>query len=929
MAKNFNNLNNKTMRKIFANAKSLLMGLVMVSAVTLSATSCSDQYDDSAIREEIEKLKQELAELRSQVENEITTLKALVEGLVTVIDVEDKGNGVVIITLSDDSKLVVNTKAEANPDNVVTIIEIDGVKCWGFYNTYGDVEPVIIDGHYVPVVAVTPEVRVSDDGRAIEVSFDGGETWVVTGYTQSEADTMIVGVEVVYSDWQTDQSGNPIPLYCELTLADGSTIRVGMRGGKFILPTDTIYAPYATDRYFYVTVEDAADYMTEIPTGWGADIKYLDDSATYEMVFHAPSYEAVQSGSAVGEGTFKMMIVFNDGTSAIIRVMLTTEPVKVKFINDGVRMEAGYGCDYLLYGLVTTTAFSADKICTNANKFLSGEAVNGIYETAFFDTTITEVPFSDIFNQKFVAGREYTFWYVVPRYEETTGGQYVLVEEIMTKIYKHSEVSFEVVESSFFDLNIAFSAVGTNGYVVGYNLASKFNAEEMAKNYTNNSYYVDNNLQEDATYEGSFLEFYNSYEPNLTPGTEYVAWYLAKNEEGVYAAEDFKVWPVTTRDFEMGGEYEISVVGEPVIDYTSIEVSLSTDDHIIMYYATVPTYEASAYPTDELAIDMLRRVGSVKISSDPVTAVYRGKDPAEKVTIFAVAANAEGKYSKVYKQNFTTKEITYNGLEPVVEVSSLKADDFRVKVSCEGASKYMYVVCQTADSVWKDVYGGTIKRAGNYMLMNPNGVGVRHSDDSNYALVDGEFHIDGLMIDEEYVIVVVAVDENGVSKGVGTYFKPMTNLGEFVYASDPNWSVGKPEIILGECLELEFFNIVWYVAPQEGYTVYTVALFDDFIEEEGLTTPEKLAAYIKTNGTVCEYSADGYVHSWKEYADLDGDGRFGPDDYIYYEENVPGVFNHFFYGTKGQTKIFTTWCDADGNFHEAFMVDPSSAAVTE
>ena len=71
MAKNFNNLNNKTMRKIFANAKSLLMGLVMVSAVTLSATSCSDQYDDSAIREEIEKL--QLEALKKQIDNAFKT----------------------------------------------------------------------------------------------------------------------------------------------------------------------------------------------------------------------------------------------------------------------------------------------------------------------------------------------------------------------------------------------------------------------------------------------------------------------------------------------------------------------------------------------------------------------------------------------------------------------------------------------------------------------------------------------------------------------------------------------------------------------------------------------------------------------------------------------------------------------------------------
>ena len=64
---------------------------------------------------------------------------------------------------------------------------------------------------------------------------------------------------------------------------------------------------------------------------------------------------------------------------------------------------------------------------------------------------------------------------------------------------------------------------------------------------------------------------------------------------------------------------------------------------------------------------------------------------------------------------------------------------------------------------------------------------------------------------------------------------------------------------------------------------------------------------------------------------MDNDGTFDDDDYIYHEEETVGVYNHYFYGTKGQSMIYTTWCDSEGNFHAPFMIDPAEEGnvVTE
>ena len=917
------------MKRFFMNMKSYVVATLILATMSSTVVSCTDAYDDTKVWEEIDKIKEELAQLRADVANEINAIKALIDGSITVEEVVANDDGSTEVKLSDGTSLMVYPDRGEHPKNIITVKEKDGVMYWAIYNERGGVEFIYNDsGERIPVVDVKPQVRANDNNGTIEVSFDGGNTWHVTGYTPSTSDSMITGVKVVYSEWQTDNNGKHIPLYCELTLADGNTIKVGMRGGKIILSVDTIFAPYGTDRTFYITAEDAADYLTEVPAGWGCNIKFRETNSAYEMVFKAPTYEAITNGSAVAEGTFKMMIVFNDGTSAIARIHLTTEPVKIKFIDETVRMEAGYGCDYMLYGMVST--FNQETLTTNINRFLNGETIKGIYEVGFFETTTAEVAIADIFTQKLVAGREYTFWYAVPRYDEE-GTPYVLTEEVMSKIYKHGEVSFEVTSTSFFDVDIKFSAQGTNGYIMGYSETSKFDVAERVFFLNENEYYFDFNLLEDQTYEGSFLGMYDkTYNATLLPGVEYTVWYVAKNDGERYDVEDVKTWSFTTQDLVMGGDLEI-IASEPVVDYATIDMEFNTAGHIILYYNVVPYYEATAYSTDELAIAMLRRDGRINITTESVRMHYTGKEPGERVTLFAVAADAEGNFGKIFKQELRTKDIEYNDLKVSLEMTSEKADDLRIKVSCDGAQKYMYIVCRTADEDWKQVYGGTIKRAGNYMIINPNNYNIRHSDDPDYALVDGEIKLDGLMIDDEYVIVVVAVDENGISEGAGLYFKPMTNLGNFVAADDANWEVGKPTITVGECLNTEFFNITWYVTPQEGYTAYSAVLFPSFIEEEKINTPEKLAAYLKTNGTVCEYSADGYVHSWKEYADLDNDGTFGDDDYIYHEEETVGVYNHYFYGTKGQSMIYTTWCDSEGNFHAPFMIDPAEEGnvVTE
>ena len=221
--------------------------------------------------------------------------------------------------------------------------------------------------------------------------------------------------------------------------------------------------------------------------------------------------------------------------------------------------------------------------------------------------------------------------------------------------------------------------------------------------------------------------------------------------------------------------------------------------------------------------------------------------------------------------------------------------------------------------------------------MNPNSSYVY--DTEEYPLTDGSIFLSGLNTETEYVLVCVAVDENGViSQPATCYFEPIANIGNMVKRTDANWAEGKPVITLGPTTEVEFFNFVWYTTPQKGYVAYSMVdhpanLVSDYYGTN-VNTPEKLIAYIVAGcdngkrdcGHKCEYREDGnYSRTWEEMEDLNGDGRIDPDEWVtHYEDGFPGVYNFYFYGTKGEHRVYVTWVGEDGNFHEPFVFNPAT-----
>ena len=921
------------MRKIFTNFKAM-MAAVVAMAVVAGAVSCT--YDDTALWKEIDKIKKEVEQMRADLDNVLSIVNELESGDLAIRDVKQQGDGSQLLTLSNGKQITIYPKG-GGLTNVITVYVEDDVRYWAMYDSIGNVQPIYVNGELVPVADLTPLTQVNDG--AIEVSFDGGNTWYTTGYEESITDTIITNVEVVYSDWQTDADGNPLGLYCVVTFADGATMKVGMQNGKLVLGADAMFVSYGNRGEFYAKVQDAADYMIQVPEGWACDVDHNAKQERMILAVTAPSLEAINAGEAESSAIIKLMVVFNNGSSAIASLRVSTNPATVEFSTKGLYLEAGYGANYLVGALVSKSAYENNlaSYLTIANQHLAGTTSTQIHDFSFMETSSLYVEYTDLIT-KLTAGNEYYFWYAAPNTDEE-GNLYIEMKDIFAVKYKHVAPTLKLTKANFFDLDVTLTVTGADDnhkYALGYCRADEFNAEEIAAYYTDEPDYLNAN-RSDTEYKGSFLSLVNSYEGKLDPNTQYVMWYVNEASLPIVRAEEVQNWTLKTAEFTQGGSLEVSV-SDVVVEYTSVGMTLNSEGHIAMYYNLMPANQASAYPTDEYAIPMLIESGNYTYNTDPVKVEFTGSKPGTKFTLFAVAVDADGKYGKVYKENYSTKAFVYNDLTPALELKDQKIDNTRVAVTCEGAVKYAYIYIQTNSDEWNKTYEGSLEKVGQFMIEKAGDSRICDTSDEKYALVDGHICLANLTMGAEYILIVMAVDADDVySTPVAITFKPIANIGTVVKRDDPNWAVGKPTITVIECEDIPnlFLMFGWEFVPGENTKAYSAAMFpgnffNDDLGTEIDTVDELIADLISScdTGKMSEQGKSGvwqesgiYIREWTEWEDTDDDGYL---ENVEKSEERSGIYHFFPYGASKSTFIYTTWVGEDGNFHEPFAIDPAT-----
>lgn len=172
--------------KQFAPMK--LLGCLLAVLLTQTMTSCS--YDDSDLWRSVNGLTERLDQLESSMQQEINSLKTILEKLnqkeVTVDSAVETSTGWTI-TFSDGTSVEIAKGGSGSWSPALIIVEEEGDFWWAYKSAEGNVVFVTdADGNRIRAAAVAPQVRINPETERWEISADGGKTWEDTGVRATE-----------------------------------------------------------------------------------------------------------------------------------------------------------------------------------------------------------------------------------------------------------------------------------------------------------------------------------------------------------------------------------------------------------------------------------------------------------------------------------------------------------------------------------------------------------------------------------------------------------------------------------------------------------------------------------------------------------------------------------------------------------------------
>ena len=937
----------------------MVWSVALSAALAIGAVSCVEPYNDTDIWEEIDQIKGDIAALKERVEGELTSLRELINGLIVVSEVVEKTDGSVEVKLSNDQSFTLYPKGDAIPSNLITVVEMeDGLLYWAMYDKGGQAQPIKINGEYAPVYNATPKMRVAEDGKTLEVSFDGGQTWIVTGYTESVADLNIEDIEVVYSEWQVDEDENPIPLYCIITI-NGVQVKVGMNC-RIIVDSDYLYVPAGSNVALSARAERAVDFATTAPEGWtcNAELKAETGSAPTSVALSivAPSSDAVTAGKAVADGVVKLYVVFDNGLSAISSIKVSSsDPIFMSYTMDSITITSG-GVDEIVCGLIESASFTAELAAENANKYFADATQKSAYSVVFSSEQNSVSPKAKEINPDLKPGVEYTFWYAIPTVAED-GKKSVTANDISKDANSCRFIDVAcTITPSFFDAEVSLSVKGSAGYKIGLIESLSYSSAALLDKFSDETC----PLHTEAELKGLVTELVGVDADSLEAGVGYTLWYLECGDKTTVTTNDIVAYSFKTNSFAKGGDLELTS-SDKSVKQTSFSLKLNSVGHIYIYYYTIKSSEIKKNTTDSALMDMLLKDGTACKTTQAVTVENNSAELSTAYTVLAVGVDANGKYGKLFKEEITTTSVEYNNLTLSVEVvGDVNLNKASLKATSEGAAGFAYMYVSNRSTEWLFAWDQDKDLAGEFMAGNLNssyvqkvdangtielrGLDLATANDKKNIYEDSEDGEEKILVDvvDRYdspagsVVFVGALDSEGlISKVEMVELHPAKNYGTLVTPSDAKWAQTRPDINVYDITVTGNYKTSWYVTPAAGCTAYSYA--SKSCQSMELATVEELLDYIIANtgientqtqshkyGTRCAYHASAsYMYIYCEWGgDLNGDGFVSLDEYVpFYETGLVGA-NCIGTGEKGDFYIFTTWVDADGNFYEPSVYDP-------
>ena len=896
-------------------------------------TSC---YNDAALWDEIEgihgdvesleqklaaleaKLNTDLQALQTLLESQISKLEGKVDALVTVKDVKENTDGSVTVILSDNTEFTVHPKFEQDYKGLVTTTTIDGVLYWAVFDENGKATVVTDkDGNLVPVVDVVRQVRVNPETALVEISFDGGNTWIEVGYNEP---CVFESAEVVWTDNYTDEQETEYPeyyqetpMYVVITLPDGNTISLTIDDAASFLFgghsgfQSTQYVECGKTASVSVLGTNITEWVKEVPAGWKvteSGAEYIADGGL-EFNITAPTAEAVASGAALAEGELKVIAVAEGGKTVVSKLFLTTKPFKT-FVAGGGKftVETNYGIHGFIVGMSSLADFDAESITSQLKMVVESDPYwspwyvdenDCPFDDNAFDSSLKDYSITDLKSvPQLVDGEKYVLW-VVP-YEQwvdyDTWESGTNLGSLVSTSYTHMYITFDEPVVKFNDIQIKAEFKGVEQYYGRF--SSKYSDEvnwegilsemnsyiEWETLYTVNDEYKEG--WDNGVFTGNPADLFDGTQA-IQPNTGYYM-YIIPYEEGKtkYSITDMYCMEFTTPALVPGSSITVTP-GEVTATYTTIAVELEAKNSAFIYYAWVEESKVStiADKTEYLLESGNLAAGSMTVARSNSNYNMTLK-PGMSAVLIAMAVDENGAYGDIFEKTYSTNDVTFNDVKLELAIEGKITDVATVKVSVTGGepTEYYYKHYTADNYTWLNTYGGTEESASQFFATTNY---TWYFNTINALPEGGLIELSGIEYGK-YVFVISSstINEKGekvFSKAKVLEFERSLELGTIVSAKDDNgndnaaWVAAKPTVNYTLDSVGDDSSVTWTVSDlPEGWTGFTAIVDSEYTSS--YASDKDLITFLVQNeyGFATKYelvNGESYSKHWLYTANYD------------------------------------------------------------
>ena len=281
--------------------KKIFTLLAFAACCAAAAWSCSDEYDDSGLRQEIADIRQEIASMKEQV-NSLKTLVDALNGNKFITNYTESDDGW-SITFNDGKTITIRDGEKGADAPVLGIARFEGVYYW----TLGGADEWLLDdaGSKIPVAG--------QDGKTPSVDEEG--YWTIDEPVKGADGRPVKAVgedgDSFFEDVrQTDDE-------VIFILAGGETIRLPKaKEVNFVIERTTLTLKYGQTEKLAVTQKGVESYSISKPDGWRAS---LDGDVL--------SITAPVEGNIYAEKSGKVTVVAVGATATVVAAVEVNLPV--------------------------------------------------------------------------------------------------------------------------------------------------------------------------------------------------------------------------------------------------------------------------------------------------------------------------------------------------------------------------------------------------------------------------------------------------------------------------------------------------------------------------------------------------------------------------------------------------------------------------